>query len=360
MHIVPALMAGRDVLTNINGINHKKFAELTGIPLPIVQRQLICISNSECDDEEQRLELVKADILEKTKKDSLVVIDEVQDIHPTKRQPLSPEWSKYIASHRHEGLDIVLMGQDRRDVHPIWRRRIQRLITFNKLSAVGAESSYRWECLEATSPEKFKKVTSGIRKYDKQYFGLYLSHTQGTKNKTLYKDDRANILKNKNLQLAVVAFIALAYFGITRTVAFFEPKEIAQTVQAATPQKVAETLPVKHQKLKQSSSAQKPEPPPERPSIDIFDKEARKGRLRLAALVYAGDKLFFRIEVMDSYNRLYAVYDYDSLRDLGWQVENRDSGIRLFKAGLEYIARPWQLENSYAQVNRRQAESLRQ
>jgi zona occludens toxin len=364
MHIIPALKAGRDVLTNINGINHKKFAELTGIPLPIVQKQLICIAHPECDDEEQRLEFVKADLLEKTKKDSLVVIDEIQDIHPTKRQPLSPEWSKYIASHRHEGLDIVLMGQDRRDVHPIWRRRIQRLLTFNKLQAVGADSSYRWVCLEATSPEKFKEVSSGIRRYEKQYFGLYLSHTQGTQNKSVYKDDRANILKNKKVQFAAVAFIALAYWGITNTIAFFQPKqEEAPQVATQAPQPPVQHQPVALQQqssVASSQSSSASSEPQERPSIDIFDQEARKGRLRLAALLYTQEKIYFQIEIMDSYNRLYAVYDYQSLVDLGWEIQNRDSGIHLTKDGLAYVARPWQLENSYAQVNRRQVQSLGQ
>lgn len=359
MHIIPALKAGRDVLTNINGINHKKFAELTGIPLPIVQKQLICIAHPECDDEEQRLELVKADLLEKTKKDSLVVIDEIQDIHPTKRQPLSPEWSKYIASHRHEGLDIVLMGQDRRDVHPIWRRRIQRLLTFNKLQAVGADSSYRWVCLEATSPEKFKEVSSGIRRYEKQYFGLYLSHTQGTQNKSVYKDDRANILKNKKVQFAVVAFFALAYWGVTNTMAFFQPPEKeAPPVVEQQPKPVAFQPPALASAQSSSQSSSVPAEPVERPSIDIFDEEARKGRLRLAALLHTKDKIFIRIEIIDSYNRLTAVYDYASLIDLGWKIQNRDSGIHLTKDDLAYVARPWQLEHSYAQVNRRQAESL--
>ncbi len=361
MHIIPALKAGRDVLTNINGINHKKFAELTGIPLPIVQKQLISIAHPECDDEEQRLELVKADLLEKTKKDSLVVIDEIQDIHPTKRQPLSPEWSKYIASHRHEGLDIVLMGQDRRDVHPIWRRRIQRLLTFNKLQAVGADSSYRWVCLEATSPEKFKEVSSGIRRYEKQYFGLYLSHTQGTQNKSVYKDDRANILKNKKVQFAAVAFIALAYWGITNTIAFFQPKqeEAPPLAQQAQPSLKPQSLPAQSQSssaFSQSSSASSE--PQERPSIDIFDQEARKGRLRLAALLYTKEKLYFQIEIMDGYNRLIATYDYKSLADLGWKITNRDSGIHLTKLELSYVARPWQLENSYAKVNRRTSDGF--
>ena len=362
MHIIPALKAGRDVLTNINGINHKKFAELTGIPLPIVQKQLVCIAHPECDDEEKRLELVKADLLEKTKKDSLVVIDEIQDIHPTKRQPLSPEWSKYIASHRHEGLDIVLMGQDRRDVHPIWRRRIQRLLTFNKLQAVGADSSYRWVCLEATSPEKFKEVSSGIRRYEKQYFGLYLSHTQGTQNKSVYKDDRANILKNKKVQFAVVAFFALGYWGISNTVAFFQPQEKeAQPVAVQQPQPVLKPSPVvAHQQssISTSQSSSVSSEPQERPSIDIFDQEARKGRLRLAALLYTDEKLYFRIEIMDSYNRLLASYDYASLVDLGWEIQKRDSGIHLIKEGQSYVARPWELENSYAKVNRRSSDSL--
>lgn len=360
MHILPALKAGRDVITNINGINHEKFSALTGIPVPVLQKMLVCISHNHCDDEESRLELVKADFLTLTKKDSMVVIDEIQDMFPTKRQPVTPEWSKWIASHRHEGLDIVLMGQDRRDVHPIWRRRIQRLLTFNKLQAVGADSSYRWVCLEATSPEKFKEVSSGVRRYDKQYFGLYSSHTQGTSNKSVYKDDRANILKNKKIQLAFVAFFALGYWGITNTMAFFQPQEKEAPPVVEYQLKPApfhpSALSSTQSSSQLSSAASEPE---QKPALDIFDQEARKGRLRLAALVYTNEKLYFRIEIMDSFSRLLATYDHASLIDLGWKISNRDSGIHLTKDGQSYVARPWQLETSYAQVNRRQAEALR-
>jgi hypothetical protein len=70
------------------------------------------------------------------------------------------------------------------------------------------------------------------------------------------------------------------------------------------------------------------------------------------------DKLYFRIEIMDSYSRLMATYDYKALRDLGWTIENRDSGIHLTKQDQIYVARPWQLENSYAKVDRRTSERL--
>jgi zona occludens toxin len=357
MHIIPALKAGRDVLTNINGINHQKFADLTGIPLAVIKKMLVCISHSDCEDEEQRLELVKADLLVMTKKDSLVVIDEIQDIHPTKRQPLSAEWSKYIASHRHEGLDIVLMGQDKRDVHPIWRRRIQRLITFNKLQAVGADNSYRWVCFEATSPEKFKEVSKGVRRYDKQYFGLYLSHTH----KSVYKDDRANILKNKNLRLGVIAFFVLGYWGVSKTWAFFHPETVEPAkppIVSPAPNPVAPVAQHQQQVSHSRAAAQSSSVASSVPAIDIFDEETRKGRLRLAALMHNNDKLFVRIEIIDGYGRLIATYDRASLEDLGWQIQNRDSGIHLTKNNQVHVARPWQLETSVGQVDRRQAGSM--
>lgn len=363
MHILPALTQGRDVLTNINGIDHKKFSEITGIPLPIVEQKLICISHAECDDEEQRLQLVKDDILAKTKKDSLLVLDEIQDMFPTTRKPLSPDWSKFIASHRHEGLDFVLMGQDRRDVHTMWRRRIQRLIAFNKLSAVGAEKSYRWECFEATRPETFKVVSSGIRAYDSKYFGLYLSHTQGTTNKSVYKDDRANILKNKNLQFGVVIFFVLAYYGITHTISFFNGE--GQGTSVATSSKASSSVPAVRTAVTKSSAASKvnhsgvsASAVAVLPPVDVFDQESREGRLRLAAWVQSGDKLFFRVEIIDTYGRLYSVFDQTALVDLGWKVAIHSYGITLQKGNVIHVARMWALDNNFGQVNRRLATSL--
>jgi len=207
-------------------------------------------------------------------------------------------------------------------------------------------------------------VSSGVRRYDKQYFGLYASHTQGTNNKSVYKDDRANIFKNKKLQLAVVAFFTLAYYGITNSMAFFQPNEPEAVKAESVPHPNPQAQPVQPVATPSQTAAPHPQTnpevaqPPERPSLDIFDQEARKGRLRLAALLYNNDKIYFRIEIMDSYSRLLATYDYKSLHDLGWHIENRDSGIHLTKQDQIYVARPWQLENSYAKVDRRTSERL--
>lgn len=365
MHILPALKAGRSVLTNINGINHEKFSQLTGIPESLIRKILVCISHSDVDDEEERLEQVKQSILEKTEKDSLVVIDEIQDIHPSTRQKLSAEWSKYIASHRHEGLDIVLMGQDRRDVHPIWRRRIQRLITFNKLQAVGADNSYRWECFEATRPEKFKVVTTGIRKYDSQYFGLYSSHTQGTENKTLYKDARANVLNSKSLRWGIAAVIAMLVWAVPTISNFFKPNETI-AVQEPVPvppvpspepvQSVATTPPVQtHPERSRKSKDEFEGVPP----LDVFDDDARRNRLRLTGFIQMenGD-ISARVDVVNSSGHRLDEYDHKSLIDLGWKLSIRDSGLHVTKEGKEYLIRPWPLDEVRGRVNRTQQESV--
>ena len=108
-HILPAIKSGRHVLTNIDGINHAKFSEVSGIPEPIVNKLIVTI-DADLTGEEQRQQL-----LDKTVSDALIVIDEVQDFFPATRDPLGEEWTKYITQHRHLNLDIVLMGQDYRD-----------------------------------------------------------------------------------------------------------------------------------------------------------------------------------------------------------------------------------------------------
>lgn len=353
-HILPALIAGRDVLTNINGINHEKFSELSGVPIAICRQLIQVINHNDCDDEARRLELVKADFLTKTKKDSLVVIDEIQDLFPTERQKPHPEWSKYIASHRHEGLDIVLMGQDKRDVHPIWRRRIQRLLTFNKLTALGANNSYRWECWEATGGEKFSSVSSGIQKYDSKYFGLYSSHTAGTANKSVYTDDRANIFKNKNIRYAIIFLIIGGYFAINHAVTFFAADTqapVVEPIQEKQPPK-SQAKPIQSQA--RSSAAPEVEPPP----LDIFDQEAKQGRLHLAVYMKSEEKEFARVEVRDSTNRVYSVYDMESLRGLGWTVSKESYGLRISKARVTHIARVLPVENLLGQVSQRRIETL--
>tara|TARA_R110002167_G_scaffold297527_1_gene501849 strand:+ start:5601 stop:6710 length:1110 start_codon:yes stop_codon:yes gene_type:complete len=337
MHIAPALDAGRRVVTNIEGINHQAFADLLHIPLLDVKQLLTCVYDH---DVEKQKDL----FLEHTGKDALVIIDEIQNLFPQERQKLNDAWNRYVSEHRHDGLDIVLMGQDRRDCHAMWRRRIQRVITFNKLSAVGADNRYAWACYEATGREKFKKVTGGNRTYDKKYFGLYQSHTVGTANKDVYKDKRANVLNSKSLRFGVLAVPVVLYFAVSFLADFFSPEASSSPVVTQVPPPRPQVLaPVTRAQLDTAPQEAEPEEPP---PIDIFDQFAREHRLRLSGLLMSQDKarILAQVDVLDKSYHRQEVFSVQGLRDMGWQVSYRDSGLYIVKQGVTHIARSWPID----------------
>ncbi|WP_372878689.1 zonular occludens toxin family protein [Spongiibacter marinus] len=348
MHILPAIEKGRRVVTNIEGINHEKFAELSGVPLPYVIEKLQCIYTPDVDEQRQAF-------LEHSGKDALIVLDEVQNLFPSERQKLSDEWNRYITEHRHDGLDIVLMGQDRRDCHSMWRRRIQRVITFNKLSAVGMDNRYRWVVLEATRPEKYKETTSGTRTYDSKYFGLYKSHTDGTDNKSVYSDKRATVFAGKGLRYGVPAFVVALFFAFSTLSDFFTPKDdvVSDKPQIAQqpPQRptIAPNKPASKPKP-EPKAEQKPEPPP---ALDIFDEYARKHRLRLSAVLVGEDKpdkFYAQVDILNSSYHRQEVFTAQGLRDMGWQLSYRESGLYIKKGNTVHIARPWPIDK-YGKVD---------
>ena len=342
-HIIPALQAGRVVVTNIEGINHAKFFEVTGIPVPVLKNMLRCVYHPEIEDVDQR-HRVQLDEFLKTPNDSLLVIDEIQNLHPPSRQPLSPEWSKFITEHRHNGLDVILMGQDRRDCHALWRRRIHRLITFTKQTALGRDGNYLWRAYEASTAEKFTQVSSGSRKYEEKYFGLYASHTQNTDNKSVYKDKRTNIFKTGLFTVTIPLALFAAAFGIWFLVKLFsDPSAISgKTAQTAS------IAPVPPAPAVQSSVAhtqghevkQEAKPPP----IDAFDDLAQKYRPRLAGVVASASRTVVKVDFLDGAYHVQDSFTIEAILAMGWQVSYDAAGLHVTKQGKTMLIRPWPIE----------------
>jgi len=124
-HILPALRAGRQVVTNIRGINWAKFAELLDEPEDYVRMLLIYIEPAEQDEGEEALQRVKNDFADKTPDNAMIVWDEVQDYFPSGNYKLPHNQQKFWTEHRHRGLEIVIMGPARfrgrvlRDLPPL-------------------------------------------------------------------------------------------------------------------------------------------------------------------------------------------------------------------------------------------------
>lgn len=344
MHILPALKAGRRVITNIEGINHDKFAELTGIPARFLQQFLICIYHDEEPDVEKRAELQKQSILDHSGKDALIVIDEIQNLFPSGRDKLSSDWMRYISEHRHDGLDIILMGQDRRDCHNMWRRRIQRVITFTKQTAIGRDGHYTWVAYEATRPEVYKKITSGSRSYEKKYFGLYKSHTDGTSNTSAYKDDRVNIFKTPGFKYGLPLVLVGAFYAVSWLADFFSPEVQAKEPPRRAAVQYSKTPPPPPKQAEPVPVAQAPQGEPEFQPLDLFDEMANKYRPRLAGVVHAGGRLFAQVDILNSTYHVQDSYSIQALADMGWSYQYRDSGLILEKEGRRYLVRAWPLD----------------
>ena len=362
-HILPALKKGRTVITNIEGINHDKFSELSGLPVNVVRMLLVVIDNYHLDDE-ARVEADKKDLLEKTVKDSMVVLDEIQDMFPTGRQKLPVEWSKYIASHRHDGLDIILMGQHLGDVHTLWRRRCQRKIVFTKLSALGASSGYSWNAFEAISAEKFRKISTGVRRYDKQYFGLYKSVTSGTKNLDVYVDKRTNVFNTFGFKFGVPLVVAGLVWGLFHLVSFFDPNDedsfVASVGGGAA---VPASVPVAASALGPSSAVpsfpSKDDKPyePDEALIDPFFFDVVNLRPRLTAVIFNGKKLMGFVEILDKTDHVRDRYSFEAIKRLGWSVKYTDAGLTVKKGEYERLIRPFPLD-PWGKVDKRTSDSL--
>jgi zona occludens toxin len=75
----------------------------------------------------------------------------VQDFHPQGKK-LNPAQIEFITQHGQRGIDVVLCGQAMGNIH-VWRDRVQRLVYFQKMSAIGADGRYQWTMNERRPEE---------------------------------------------------------------------------------------------------------------------------------------------------------------------------------------------------------------
>lgn len=369
-HILPTLKAGRQVVTNIRGINWEKFAELLDEPVEYVQMLLIYIEPAEQDGDVGDIERVKNEFADKTPDNAMIVWDEIQDYFPSGNYKLPLNQQKFWTEHRHRGLEIVIMGQDRDDVHKIIRSRIEDIIYFLKLQAVGRPNQYKWEQLQKQAKGKFVKIGSGVRSYDPKYFGLYSTHRNTGVKGGVYQTARSNVLKNsKLLSLGVPVVFLGAIYAVVHLYGFFTGTggAVAKPATAVTVERPVEPV----------AALTNPEPPSmssgmvtsrtvdhsdaeQSPPIDYLDNLAQKHLVRATAIIDSekkGKELMGEVELLDSSYHVKERFSVSEIRALGWTVTRTGYGLLLEKQGVAYVARTWPIELR-ARVDRRTVDSL--
>lgn len=360
-HMLPELRNGRTIITNISGINFEKFSALTNIPIAVVRKLIICVDYDSVDAATHRDQLLA--VLNVTP-DALVLIDEIQNFFPSRGVKFSEPWVKYFSEHRHLGHTIILMGQSFADTWVLIRRRTQRKLILKKLSALGADNSYSWNMFEATAEQKFEKTTSGVRKYDSAFFGLYSSHNSDTEFTGEYVDKRARVFSGSVFKFYIPLFLVAAFFAFNQLSDFFSPvdpeSDSVSIVESHVSNQVSASIPVIESQvssadlnlgLSESNSVVKSDPDP------FYDAVSR-GRLRVSAYIVSQSRPPLAIlEIESSSGHIIDSFSLDEVFDLGWTYLLRDSGLQLTKNDIVLIARWWPRDNRF-RTNRRDLVDL--
>jgi zona occludens toxin len=325
--IIPSLLKGRSVYAYIEGLNHEKFAEVTGLPLPVINKLLHQLTK-------EQVSTVQVHV----SNDSLVLLDELQDFFPAGKSTLDPGITEFVTQHRHRGIDIVCMGQDHRDCHMLWKRRIDTLITFVKRDAVGMPDSYTWTTHKQQAG-KFVKLRSGKGEYDKKYFGLYASHVSGVASIDAHKDDRTNVLKSSLFTTWLPLFCIALAFAIYYLYGFFHnpPSKKAEPVPVAT-RPAAAPVPKTDPKPPNPAPPKPPEPKGQPQVNDYLEKYLNDYRPRLVGLIESKGKnrMVARIEFIDTSGRVYERLNIPQVVAFGYVVERKPYGLLLKRGDKAY------------------------
>jgi len=183
-HVLPALMQGRKVITNLP-LNVDAFARIDAS-----FESLIDLRHENYKEEVFNQFGVKETLLVRpfaSMRDyadpwrhsvsgagPLYVIDECHLSLPRGNTRIEVE--EWFSLHRHETADVLLIAQSYGKVSRNIIEMVQTCYKVSKNVALGFSSNYTRKVLDGVRGEE---VNSSVRKYDKQYFPLYKSHTQG-------------------------------------------------------------------------------------------------------------------------------------------------------------------------------------
>lgn len=367
-HIIPALKAGRHVWARMNGLDHQRIAEVAEIDIETVEELLHEIPEGKV------LETfaVKNDEW-KIPPDTLVILDELQNFYPQKRNSLDPETTKFVAEHRHRGMDIVAMGQLLKDCHRTWVNRVNRKIQFLNKDVVGKPDEYKWKMFNGHPDSKgqvvFTETTSGASNYDPKYFGTYKSFRDETNNTDRLADDRANVFKSPVFRkwlpiLGVVAIVSLGYIGY-----LFKGDGLAGKPQ---PPKVKPVKTVIEQdgKIISETAVSSPQIVSQVPPKTVIDDDwpdvitetMKTARPRLALALRTAHKTKIEIEFRDPSNQVVESLSHDQIKTLGWSIMVSDDlrMVALNRNGHRIMVTSWPVPNPLGEPSQPLQERVRE
>lgn len=238
MVVVPAVKAGRRVVTNIDGINETAiFAYLEkcgGDPASF--GSILHIKNDDvCTPGFFPID-GRPDVPSMVQPGDLVVIDEAWRFWGS-GEKMSKEHMEFFRMHRHYthpqtgiSCDVALILQSISDLHRSLRAVVELHSRTTKLKTIGQPTRYRVELFEGGKATKAAKFDSFLRKYDPEVFPLYKSY-DGIAGTERPIDARQNVFKNPRVWV-IGALMLVMLVGSIWTLVYLYKSRISKPSEA--------------------------------------------------------------------------------------------------------------------------------
>ncbi|SLM49921.1 protein of unknown function [Nitrospira japonica] len=167
-YLLPWVRKGRRIYVNVDGFYLDRLAKFEGVPLEDLQRQITIWQTS--------AEVL--DGLTKVDPGSAVFVDECQTVFRA-QQKLNGEILRWLETHRHYGIDVLLICQDYRQVTSGVTRVIEMTTKFRRLDRFGFRN--RYQAFVRGNPEELEVIRGFTGTYDPKVYAYYGSYATSTK-----------------------------------------------------------------------------------------------------------------------------------------------------------------------------------
>lgn len=258
--IVAAVLKGRRVVTNIDGLKPDKiydYCERKYKADASSLGQIVHVTDTDVMSdgffpykEDDAVGYVSSSAF--CKAGDLICLDEVWRFWLSDKN-LNKQHQSFLAEHRHFSdaetnttIDLVFMSQSLDNVARFLKTRIETTFKMSKLSSLGLKNRYRVDVFSGYKTFKSAKTHSLQCKYDSEIFQLYDSTNAGTGKETSV-DSRQNIFAQKKLWFYLIGFICMFCFSCYLIYSFFASDD-TKNKKIVVNQHAISSLPVVPQK----------------------------------------------------------------------------------------------------------------
>ena len=243
--IAENLRIGRRVVSNIAGLDVEEFREYCGNPPKF--GELVCITHDEVVKPNFFPVENHPEIESFVKPGDVIALDEVWRWYQTGAK-LPENHMNFFRLHGHYThpetgytCDIVLITQDIGDLQRKIRMVVSKVFVAQKHIGLGFSNRYLLSIYEGNKLTKTARTASYQRKYSKEVFALYLSHSQkkGAQPVERDADSRGSIWKSPFFMFVLPGAVVLLAYSLFSVYRMFHPAgvaEVSPSVKASSTQ----------------------------------------------------------------------------------------------------------------------------